>query len=159
MAPARKYADMGRRFAALLLDGLVMMGASIPGIILYIIGIVQASRSGSDSSDVAAIMMLIGWLLIGVGCLAMFIFNIYLLGRDGATLGKRWMKIRVLDQSGNPLGFGKAFLRELVKGTMANAWFFCFLFIVLSVLLLWPLWDNEKQGLYDKLFNTHVYDA
>jgi uncharacterized RDD family membrane protein YckC len=88
-----------------------------------------------------------------VGSLIVGIYNIYLLGRDGATLGKRWMKVKVLDPSGQPLGFGKAFLRELVKGLVGGipciGW----------VLLLWPLWDKEKQGLWDKVFSTHVYDA
>lgn len=80
----------------------------------------------------------------------MWIYNIYLLGRDGATLGKRWMKIKVLDQNNQPLGFGKAFLRELVKGILGNL---CFL------LYLWPLFDDQKQGLHDKILSTHVYEA
>jgi hypothetical protein len=25
--------------------------------------------------------------------------------------------------------------------------------------LLWPLWDEQKQGLQDKMFGTHVFDA
>jgi len=25
--------------------------------------------------------------------------------------------------------------------------------------LLWPLWDDQKQGLQDKIFSTHVYEA
>ena len=84
------------------------------------------------------------------GYFGVWLYNIYLLGRDGSTLGKRWMKIKVLDPQAQPLGFGKAFLRELVKLVLGNA---CF------ILLLWPLWDQEKQGLWDKVFSTHVYNA
>jgi len=80
----------------------------------------------------------------------MALYNVYLLGRDGATLGKRWMNIKVLDANLQPLGFGKAFLRELVKGILGNL---CFL------LYLWPLFDDQKQGLYDKMLGTHVYEG
>jgi uncharacterized RDD family membrane protein YckC len=88
--------------------------------------------------------------LIFAGTIILWLFNIYLLGRDGSTLGKRWLKVKVLDPAGQPLGFGKAFLRELVKQLLGGL---CFL------LYLWPVFDKEKQGLWDKLFNTHVYDA
>jgi len=148
MASTRQYAGIGRRFVAYLLDGLVVSAAAIPGfILLFIGGLMTSSR---DSSDLAGVLIVIGYLVLMIGCLAMFIYNISLLGRDGATLGKRWMKMKVLDPSGNPLGFGKAFLREIVKGLLAN---------ICGILLLWPLWDQEKQGLYDKMFSTHVYDA
>jgi uncharacterized RDD family membrane protein YckC len=60
------------------------------------------------------------------------------------------MKIKVLDANAQPLGFGKAFLRELVKAVLGNL---CFL------LYLWPLFDEQKQGLHDKIFGTHVYEA
>ncbi len=107
--------------------------------------------AGSRSTEeIGAIFGFLGWLLAIAGYLGLFIYNIYLLGRDGATLGKRWMKIKVIDNTGQPLGFGKAFLRELVKSVVGNV---CF------ILLFWPLWDQEQQGLYDKLFDTHVYDA
>jgi uncharacterized RDD family membrane protein YckC len=94
--------------------------------------------------------LFLGYGVAAIGVLAVWLYNIYLLGRDGASLGKRWMGVKVLDPSGQPLGFGKAFLRELVKYVVGN---------VCVILLLWPLWDNEKQGLYDKLFSTHVYEG
>jgi len=88
----------------------------------------------------------VGFLLFSAGVFAMWLYNVYLLGRDGATLGKRWMRIRVTDD-GPRLGFGKALLREMSKRLIGS---FCF------ILLLWPLWDREKQGLYDKIVGTHV---
>jgi uncharacterized RDD family membrane protein YckC len=88
--------------------------------------------------------------VIFLGVIALWLYNCYLLGRDGATIGKRLMKVKVLDAQGQPLGFGKAFLRELVKQALGG---FCF------ILLLWPLWDEQKQGLQDKMLGTHVFDA
>jgi uncharacterized RDD family membrane protein YckC len=64
-------------------------------------------------------------------------------------LPKKWCGIAVLDRQGRPLGFGKALARELIKSLLGNA---C------VILLMWPLWDNEHQGLYDKMFDANVYE-
>lgn len=152
-APPANYASVGRRFVAHLLDGLVGLCAAIPGIFLFIIGAVLSGAGAGprgEPNPAGVVLFLLGYLVIGVLALAVFLYQCYLLGRDGATLGKRWMGMKVLDANNEPLGFGKAFLRELVKHVIGNV---CFL------LWLWPIWDQEKQGLYDKLFATHVYDA
>lgn len=155
--PPYPYAGMGQRLLAAILDGIIISVASAPGIIIVFIaaaGAASATDRGGRMSDEAAGAfvggILVGYFVIFLLAVAVWLYNIYLLGRDGATLGKRWMKIKVLDPNNQPLGFGKAFLRELVKGLLGNL---CFL------LYLWPLFDKEKQGLWDKLFSTHVYEA
>jgi uncharacterized RDD family membrane protein YckC len=154
--PPRQVADIGKRIFAALLDGLVGFVGSLPGLVLIILGIITGASNADSRGQIRdeAAGAFVGLLFLGYGLmfLGMFgvaLYNIYLLGRDGATLGKRWMKIKVLDPQGKPLGFGKAFLRELVKYALGNV---CF------ILLLWPLWDQEKQGLWDKVFTTHVYN-
>jgi uncharacterized RDD family membrane protein YckC len=155
--PQVVYASVGKRLAAVILDGLVGGIATIPGWIIF--GIATAGAVGSADphgrmTDEAATAfvgaVLLGYLVVFVGAFAVWLYNVYLLGRDGASLGKRWMKIKVLDPNGQPLGFGKAFAREFVKQLLGSL---CFL------IYLWPLFDAEKQGLHDKLFSTHVYDA
>lgn len=155
--PPSVYAGMGKRLVAAIIDGILVSLGGVPGWIVIMISAVgavsTADSRGRMSDDAASAMlggMLLGYLLLFAGSLIVWVFNIYLLGRDGATLGKRWMKMKVLDPAGQPLGFGKAFLRELVKQLLGGL---CFL------LYLWPLFDNQKQGLWDKLFDTHVYDA
>lgn len=155
--PQLVYAGMGKRLLAAIIDGLLISLGGVPGWIVMIVFVVGAASTadarGHLSDDATGAMMggmFLGYFLIFVGSVIIWIFQIYLLGRDGATLGKRWMKIKVIDPAGQPLGFGKAFLRELVKQLLGGL---CFL------LYLWPLFDNEKQGLWDKLFSTHAYDA
>lgn len=155
--PQFVYAGMGKRFAAALLDGIIVALGTAPGWILFVIAAMSAA-SNTDSSgrlrDEAAGafvgLILLGYLVVFIGAAAVWLYNVYLLGRDGASLGKRWMKIKVLDLNGQSLGFGKAFLRELVKAVLGNL---CFL------IYLWPLFDDQKQGLHDKIFSTHVYEA
>jgi uncharacterized RDD family membrane protein YckC len=150
MAPAPNYAGAGKRFVAALLDGLVCGAAMLPGIFFLIMGAAMSDGGSRSAQETGASLAMLGFLVMWGGYLLMLIFNIYLLGKNGATLGKRWMSIKVLDDTGQPLGFGKALLREVVKIALSNL---CFL------LMLWPLWDKEKQGLYDKILNTHVYES
>ena len=153
-APMPPYAGIGARLLAVLIDGLVGMVGALPGIIVMVIGGVTgaatADSRGQITDGAAVGMLVLGYILLFIGLLTVGIYNVYLLGKNGATIGKRVMKIKVVDQTGQPIGFWKAFARELVKSLVGNV---CF------ILLFWPLWDQEKQGLYDKLFNTHVYQA
>lgn len=155
--PQLVYAGMGKRLVAAIIDGFLGSLAAIPGGVVIMIAAIGAASTadsrGNISPDATGAMMggiFLGYLLVFTGAVIVWLFNVYLLGRDGATLGKRWMKVKVLDPAGQPLGFGKAFLREFVKHLLGGL---CFL------LYLWPFFDNQKQGLWDKLFNTHVYDA
>lgn len=154
---APQYASIGKRIGAAIIDGLIVSLGTIPGWVLFgvaMAGAVSATdangRLRNDAANAVVGMVLLGYAVILIGAMLIWLYNTYLLGRDGATLGKRWMKVKVLDAQGQPLGFGKAFLRELVKQVLGSL---CFL------LYLWPLFDEQKQGLYDKLFGTHVYEA
>lgn len=155
--PQGAYAGVGKRILAHIIDGFIIGLGAIPGFILMFIGIGLAASTadsrGQLSGDAAAGalgIMALAYGVIFLGVIALWLYNCYLLGRDGATIGKRLMKVKVLDALGQPLGFGKAFLREIVKQALGG---FCF------ILLLWPLWDEQKQGLQDKMFGTHVFDA
>ena len=152
-----QYASILNRILAHIIDGFIVGLGCLPGVILMVLGGVLAAGSASTNSSAgdgmaagAMGIIFLAYAAIFVGVIALWLYNIYLLGRDGATLGKRIMKIKVLDPQNQPLGFGKAFLREIVKQALGG---FCF------ILLLWPAWDEQKQGLQDKIFSTHVYAA
>ena len=151
------YASIGKRILAHVIDSFIIGLGAIPGVILMIIGggiaASTADSSGRIPDESAAGfvgIMLLGYAVLFLGIVALWLYNCYLLGKDGATIGKRLMKIKVLDAQMQPLGFGKALLREIVKQALGG---FCF------ILLLWPLWDEQKQGLQDKMFGTHVFEA
>jgi len=154
--PTVGYAGFGKRLLAYIVDRIIDSLGAIPGVILAIVGAglaVGASAQPGGGADVGAAafgIVFLAYGLVFVGVLAIWLYNCYLLGRDGASLGKKMLGLKVLDPTGQPLGFGRAILRELVKSVLGGV---CF------ILLLWPLWDDQKQGLQDKLFNTHVYDA
>jgi uncharacterized RDD family membrane protein YckC len=70
-------------------------------------------------------------------------------GRTGQSWGKRCVGIAVVsEQTGRPVGVANALVRDLVH----------LLDALCGVGYLWPLWDDRRQTLGDKLMRTVVVD-
>lgn len=130
-----KYARFTYRYAASILDQLILLVLMIP---LLLIGfLIQGMKiEGIDS----IFNILFG--LMGVG------YSVYFLHKDGATLGKKFFKVQVQSLDGAPIGWGKAILRELLGKFLSS--------IVLSIGYVWMLFDSKKQTWHDKLAKTIV---
>ena len=77
--------------------------------------------------------------------------------KNGQTPGKQLVGIRVVRENGEPSGWGYTFLREFViKGLLGDVLSFITGGIYTVVDLLWPLWDQKRQTLHDKMVNTIV---
>jgi uncharacterized RDD family membrane protein YckC len=129
-----------------LIDSLI---AGVPVLIGYgvFIGDVASKANSYDSgpSGFATILFIVGILVsLGLG-----LWNrVFRQGRTGQSVGKSALHIRLIDsRSGETIGAGRAFLREILSGIFNNA---CFLDS------LWPLWDEQKQTWHDKVSNTYV---
>lgn len=135
-----QLAEWGSRAGAYIIDGLII-GA--PVAVLYILGMVLAAAGDAGVA--------IGGLLIILGYLAAFAASLWLIyqeGTTGQTIGKRQMNIRLVSaQTGQPIGFGMAFLRKICHAADSFACYVGF---------LWPLWDDRKQTFADKICNTLV---
>lgn len=96
----------------------------------------------------------IGQLSIGLSViigLAYVIWNLgYRQGTTGSSIGKGIMKFKVVsEKTGQPIGFGMSVVRELLYLVAAGV---CG--IVWLVAVLFPLWDQKRQSLVDKIINT-----
>jgi uncharacterized RDD family membrane protein YckC len=125
--PSGPRSGFWRRFAAVVVDALVLL---IPSIIVVVI--------------------------VGSGALANLITTLIGLaytttlegGPRGQTVGKMALGIRVVDfNNGGPIGYGRALVRNLVKYISA---------IPLFLGYFWMLWDREKQCWHDKAANDVV---
>jgi len=148
-------ASWGSRVAATLLDGLVLLVAVIvlvaPGTALLV-----------AKSTVAGIVLLV------LGALASFVLSV-LYGawftkrpgrHNGQTLGKQWVGIRVVRDTGEEFGLGQAFLREFVVKILLFGWVGGGFLGIPSLLdHLWPLWEDENRALHDLIVKTHVVRA
>ncbi|KAB2351015.1 RDD family protein [Actinomadura rudentiformis] len=132
-----QLAEWGSRAGALIIDWLVV--GALPGIIYFIGYIMLLNGSG-----VGALLAFIGF----IGIIAGGLWLTYQEGTTGQTIGKRQMGIRLVGaQSGQPIGFGMAFLRRLAHAADSFACYIGY---------LWPLWDERKQTFADKICNTYV---
>lgn len=76
--------------------------------------------------------------------------------RNGQTVGKQALGIRVVREDGLPLTLATAFVREAL-----GRQFLVFLTsgLYLPIDYLWPLWDARNQALHDKIGRTFVVAA
>ena len=102
-----------------------------------------------------AISNTLGGLIYVVGGLALLgyvIWNRWILGGNtGQTLGRKQMGTKLIgEQSGQPIGAGMAFVRDLCHFLDSIACYVGWLF---------PLWDTKRQTFADKIMNTVVIDV
>lgn len=122
--PSNNYAGFWIRFGASLLDGLLV------GIVAAIL---EAALKTAGS---------------GLGLLLSIGYFTYFEGSSGQTLGKQACNIRVIDdQTGAPIGYGRAFLRWI--GRIIST-------IPIFLGYFWMLWDGRKQCWHDKIANDVV---
>jgi len=119
------------------------------GLLVLLLGVVITSvGAGLDQSVIVALGVVL--ILVGWGwAIWLFIRNYFLdQGRTGWTWGKRKVGIRLINEvDGTPVGAGMAFVRYLLHGLINQACYIDY---------LWPLWDERKQTLTDKVLNSVV---
>ena len=88
------------------------------------------------------------FLLMSVIILAIVVYNRWYLGGQGQSLGKKTLGLTLVGEaSGQPIGVAKAFLRDLAHTVDS---------IICFVGYLFPLWDQKRQTIADKIMTTVV---
>lgn len=130
-------ATWGERVLATVIDA----GISIVGFIAV------AALAAVVGAVVDVLGALIGFLGYLVMTLASFYF-LYMQGATGATPGKKLTGLRVLGvQTGRPIGGWLGIVRNIAHVVDALICYIGFLF---------PLWDEKRQTLADKIMGTVV---
>jgi uncharacterized RDD family membrane protein YckC len=122
------YANWIQRVGASIIDAL-------PVIVLEIIVLAVGS----------AVVRVLFWLI----ALGITIYNRWIqAGSTGQSWGKKVVGLRLIGvQTGQPIGAGMAFLRDLCHIVDS---------IICYVGYLFPLWDSKRQTLADKIVSTVV---
>lgn len=145
-----ELASWGVRAAAFALDMLVAAGV---GVVLAI-GVIVAEGDTENARRLAqTLTYAIG---IPLGLLYAPLLMLRSGERNGQTLGKQAMRIRVVREDGAPMGLGTGLLREVV-GRQLPAALTSGIYAVFDY--LWPLWDTPRQCLHDKVARTRVVRA
>jgi uncharacterized RDD family membrane protein YckC len=110
-------------------------------------------------------------VIVVLGLMAFAVWNSgYRQGTTGQSIGRRVTKTKLVKiETGEPIGFGMALLRQicLLTVTLVSIVFggflgfgivFCFVISLLIVFLnyLWPLWDPKRQTVVDKIVKAVV---
>jgi len=104
-----ELADLGSRFTAMLVDGLVLAVIFLGMIALVVAGAVMGVGSVIPVDWAIAIFILV-WFFASAG------YYVFYEGfRDGQTPGKKAMRIRVVQDGGFPVSFRAAAVRNLLR--------------------------------------------
>jgi uncharacterized RDD family membrane protein YckC len=134
-APAANYGGFWIRVVAYIIDAIIL---AVVGGIVDAIFRVNPSNAGSGAYSAASGLNLV----IGIA------YFTYMWSQQGATLGQRIFRLRVVDaNTGQRITIGKALLRWV--GLFVS-------FIVCFVGVIWVAFDSRKQGWADKIAGTFV---
>lgn len=142
---ALNYAGFWIRFGAKLIDGLILLVVLI--VPLIYLGIKSAAQARSGSGQVPAAFQALQ-LLFNLGYLALRVsYEIFFLGKYGATPGKMACGLQVITADGGKLSYGRAAGRafaEILSGLI------CYIGYIIAA------FDDEKRALHDHICNTRV---
>lgn len=139
------YAGFHTRFLSALLDFLLI--AAILILTLFAIGILVIITGNDDILHNAQAITFFYWL--AAGCAAAY-FIMMESGTNGATLGERWLNIKVMRKDSMPQSATRSCMRFFAR----------FLYIVFfPVSLPLQIFSKQKQGLHDLLAGTVVVRA
>jgi len=146
----RHYGGFWRRLYAFAIDKFIL---GIIGMILFFVGTTALGLGISPydmAADPDALMALGGKVFLlyqAVTLLLDMAYFTYFHGTTGQTPGKRIMGLRVVQETGEPIGLGTGFLRWV--GYIVSA-------LPMLMGFLWAGADRRKQGWHDKIAGTVV---
>ena len=138
---ALNYAGFWIRFGAKFVDGLIL---GVPFMVVLFVVMIPQIRSGTSAPErfnFLPLMIQVGFVFVQMA------YQIFFLGKYGATPGKMLCKLKVVAAEGGPIGYGRAtgrFFAEMISG-MA-----CYIGYIMVA------FDSQKRGLHDYICNTRV---
>lgn len=140
-----ELASRGTRLGAAILDGLVTFIFVLPGAFILAVGALASIPEG---------VSLAGGVLMGLGALAIGVYQWYLIATTGQSLGKKWLGIKIVRQNGDPIGFlHGVVLRSWIISLLSNIPKVGFVVGLVDVLFIF---GQRKLCLHDHIANTKV---
>lgn len=148
LADGSVKADRGLRLVARLIDGALMMACFVPTFVAVAIE--------PDNKQPGPLQMALMALSV-LAALGLFAYQCVLLYQHSQTLGKRWLKIKIVRNDGSPCSFGRIFgLRMFVIALIEQVP--CLGAVFALVNALW-IFGEESRCLHDLICDTKVVNA
>lgn len=159
LAVVARGTELARRFsrlAAVVLDGLIYFGVMMVAFVPIFI-FAGAAEAGAESQPISDPVLTALMLFAVVAGLAIFIINLYLLHRDGQTLGKKALGIRIVRTNDERASLGRIFgLRMLVPGLIGSVPLIGPIFSLADALFIF---GEERRCIHDHFADTKVVIA
>jgi len=136
-----QYARVVTRFAAVFVDGLLLKAVNL-GVTL-LLGISLMQSVGMQPVERFGVQ----FMAIGFSVLIAASYEIFMIGRFGATLGKMACKVRVVTAEGGKVSYALATGRYFAK---------LLSYAICLIGLIMAFFDQERRGLHDRICNTRV---
>ena len=142
-------ADRGTRLGALILDSIIFMGMVYVPLLLT----VGLAASRGDASDTANTLAIVGFVLAAAGLVAWSWLTIVYVNRNGQSIAKKIIGIKVVRSDGSPAALGRIFwLRNILNGVLG----LIPLYAIIDALFIFA---ESRQCLHDKIADTIVVQA
>ena len=150
-APRFKLASLGKRWLAILIDGIIV---AIPTLMLIgVTGIsanLETALSASDDALVSAAISQFQSDILVLNLLVSALYNVFFMTYfNGQTLGKIMLGLRVVKKNGKRISWLDALLRNVFGYTISGIFLLGY---------IWAVVDRENQAWHDKLARTIVID-
>ena len=140
LAGAMEYAGFWIRFGALLIDGIITW-------IVNMIVSVPFQFIGTTSPERPGVLFATGLFVFLLQMAIPAVYEIWFVGKYGATPGKMACKIKVVTADGGQVSYARATGRYFAKWISG---------ITLCIGYLMAAFDDEKRTLHDRICDTRV---
>lgn len=158
-------AEWWKRLVAYIIDVVIVSIPSYIVMAIFSVGMVSTAPTLEMDPVTGQVVQTGGGGFVGffagflVAMLIIFVLGVayfvYFHGSRGQTVGKMAMSIKVVkEDTGQLISYGEAFLRWLIAAVL---WVVCYIPGIVDG--LWPLWDDKRQALHDKVVKSLVIDA
>ena len=130
------------RVVATLVDTFIV------SVLQFLLGMLLAfaglASLGIDQGASGSLTLLVQLFAVVLG----FVYYVFFTGYCGQTPGKMALRIKVIRCDGAEIGYGRAALREIPAKFISG--------IILGIGYLMVAFDEQKQGLHDRMADTYV---
>lgn len=147
-----EHAERITRLAAAFLDGIVFMAmVYLPALIAMAGG--GAFAPSDEAVEMNQTLIVLGSVLAIAGLVAWIWLTILYVSRNGQSIAKKMLGIKVVRKDGSPASLGRIFLLRNVVNSLLGL---IPLYALIDILLIF---GNDRQCIHDKLADTIVVKA
>jgi uncharacterized RDD family membrane protein YckC len=152
-APPSIYGGFWIRLLAHLIDHVILGAVAAPLFVMTVLpSIVRIARQAEQDQEPSPEMIITivssAFVYIALAFVGQWLYDALLTSSSWqGTIGKKVLRLKVVDEAGNRISFGRATGRFFAK--ILSSMFFCIGFIMIG-------FTDRKRGLHDMLANTLV---